>query len=166
MKITTETITKTNVDVNKDDKEFLKAYYKEIINLAMEHRDADIDESIYSPYLKDDYFEDIPSSCFSGVYLLFHLNSWLISSFYNTLANYEYFNIEWKENGENKCLNLLSLRDDVDSEEAEGNLWYFIEDLHCLSKDEDVYNEILLPLIKEHIDCVDGLEYSIWKRIK
>lgn len=47
MKIATETITKTNVDVNKDDKDFLKAYYKEVLEMAFEDLEDDDLEEIF-----------------------------------------------------------------------------------------------------------------------
>ena len=161
MKITTETITKTNGDVNKDDKDFLKVYYKEVLEMAFEDLEDDDLEEIFP----SGFEEGKAAYGFCSSYLLNHLDEWF-GKFYESLFDYENFDIEWEEDGENKCLNLMSLSDDDDFENMDGSLLEFAQRCYYLSKDEDVYNEILLPLIKEHIDCVDGLEYSIWKRIK
>lgn len=170
MTITTKTM--TNVDVTKQDKDFLKAYYKEVLEMAFED-------------LEDDDFEEIFPSGFEGgkpAYgfcsscLLNHLDEWFFSKIYEGLFNYEDFEIEWEEKGKNKCLNLMSLFDDEDFENMDGNLYDFVQNCYRLSKDEGVYNEILLPLIKEQVellmkksgitlvfDYTDDLKYSYWK---
>lgn len=70
----------------------------------------------------------------------------------------------------------MSLSDDEDFENMDGNLYDFVQNCYRLSKDEGVYNEILLLLIKEQVellmkksdvtlvfDYTDDIKYSYWK---
>lgn len=172
MTITKEIITKTSVDVTKQDKDFLRAYYKKVLDMALEDLDYEDLENIFPSSFENGKIE----YGFSGRYLRDHFRFWFLDIFYNRIRKYKCFNIEWNEGGENESLNLLSLIDDEDIKYGNGNLSRLVSRCCVLTKNEEVFNEILSPIIKKHIkllmkkngitldfDYTNEITYLNWK---
>lgn len=174
MKITTEiTKTRTNVEVTKQNKDFLKAYYKKALSMALDALEDDDLEEIFHICYKNGKI----AYKFNDKYLLYHFKNYLIDGI---AENYELYDIEWNENGENKSLKLSSLVD-VEEDYYDDDLFELLRDCCCLSIDEEVYNEILLPIFKEQTELLmkktgiigvvlgfkynDKFKYSDWRLI-
>ena len=163
MTITEKTI--TNVEVTKQDKDFLKAYYKKALSIALDVLEDDDLKDIFHPGFEDGKI----AYGFDGRYLLHHFKYYL---FDGIVENYEPYEIKWNENGENKSLII-----DEETFGGEDDFFEFLRDCCYLSMDEEVYNEILLPIIKEQtelllkktgvilgFDYTNEFKYSDWKR--
>ena len=168
MTITEKTI--TNMEVTKQDKDFLKAYYKKALSMALDELEDDDLENIFPPCFEDGKI----AYGFDSSYLLYHFKYYLNDGI---AENYDLYEIKWNENGENKSFKLSSLVDE-ETFGGEGDLFEFLCDCLYLSKDEEVYNEILLPIIKEQtelflekadisldFDYTNEFKYSVWKLI-
>ena len=162
MTITTKAI--TNVEVTKQDKDFLKAYYKKALSMAIDVLEDDNLKDIFRPGFEDGKF----AYKFDGGYLLHHFKYYLSDGIFE---NYESYEIKWNENGENKSLII-----DEETFGGEDDLFEFLRDCCYLSIDEEVYNEILLPIIKEQtelllkktgvildFDYTNEFKYSVWR---
>lgn len=163
MTITTKTIT-NNVKVTKQDKDFLKAYYKKALSIALDKLADDDLEEIFHPYFKNGKI----AYEFNGTSLLYYFKYYLNDGI---AENYEIYNIEWNENGESKSLKLSSLVDVDEEDYYDDALFELLRDCCRLSIDEEVFDEILLPIFKEQIELLlkktgIGLDFKYINKIK